>query len=441
MINNSILRSLASSRTRVLAATVALLVLSTAQTACAYTFKTLHRFCSWTNCNDGENPPLDGGIRDQAGNIYGTTAFGGLYDSGVIFRLALNANGTKWVETVLKNFCAKPSCADGEEPQNDLIIDTGGSLYGTTFLGGKFGNGDVFRLTPNGTGWSFTVLHSFCAHTGCPDGSEGISGLTYAGQSSGQPWDQASPLYGTTISGGHFGNGVVFQLVHNGTAWDESVLHSFQTSNYPNTPMLDSAGNLYGAALTGGKFGYGILYKLAQGTNRQTILHNFCSERNCADGENPGGRLVMDTVGNLFGTAQAGGAYSNSAICNGDHSCGVIYEYARDGTFSVRYNFCAAANCTDGAEPIGGLTLDSSGRFFGLAASGGLGHNDGVAFSLVSNNGTWSQAVLYDFCSLANCADGSFPQGPLSIDAAGNLWGLASYSGVSDAGTAFKLTP
>jgi uncharacterized repeat protein (TIGR03803 family) len=409
--------------------------------ASASTLKILHSFCSWMNCNDGSNPASDGGIRDQIGNIYGTTNYGGKFGEGVVFELIPNANKTKWKETVLKNFCAKPACADGEQPLNDLIIDANGSLYGTTFSGGKFGYGNIFRLSPTGTGWAFTVLHNFCAHSNCPDGANSSSGFAYSGQSSGQPWNQTSPLFATAVGGGRYGHGVMFQLVYDGTSWTETVIHEFQTTNYPDTPIVDNAGNLYGTTETGGKFGWGILYRLAHGSWQQTVLHNFCSQANCADGSVPSGHPVLDTSGNLFGTTEAGGANSNTTICNGDHTCGVVYEYSSAGTFSVRYNFCLLTNCTDGAEPIGGLAIDGSGRLFGTTSSGGFGHNDGVAFLLVNNGGVWSESVLHDFCSLTNCADGSSPEGRLSLDSAGHLWGLTSFGSAANAGTAFELTP
>jgi uncharacterized repeat protein (TIGR03803 family) len=174
------------------------------QTPTAWTETVLYRFCAQSNCADGAYPEA-GLIMDGAGNLYGTTAFGGIGGAGgggVVFELTPGQTGTAWTETMLYSFCAQTNCADGEFPYAGLIMDGAGNLYGTTYYGG--GRGVVFQLTPDETGaaWTETVLYRFCSHTNCPDGAYPEAGLIM---------DGTGNLYGTTVIGGN-GSGVVFAL-------------------------------------------------------------------------------------------------------------------------------------------------------------------------------------------------------------------------------------
>jgi uncharacterized repeat protein (TIGR03803 family) len=127
----------------------------------------LHSFCSKEGCKDGATPLLGGVVFDQAGNLYGTTQFGGnciiTGGCGVVFRLTPNING-EWTESVLYSFCQLGGCLDGLSPPEGLIFDQGGNLYGTTEMGGTAGYGVVFQLAPNSDGsWKEKVLHNFTA--------------------------------------------------------------------------------------------------------------------------------------------------------------------------------------------------------------------------------------------------------------------------------------
>jgi uncharacterized repeat protein (TIGR03803 family) len=154
----------------------------------------LYSFCSQFNCADGDHPSA-GLIMDGAGNLYGTTYYGGTSGGGVVFKLA--PDGT---ETVLYSFCSQSNCADGSDPEAGLIMDGAGNLYGTTSDGGGTFGGVVFKLAPDGTE---TVLYSFCSQSGCADGSYPEAGLIM---------DGAGNLYGTTLGGGTSGTGVVFMV-------------------------------------------------------------------------------------------------------------------------------------------------------------------------------------------------------------------------------------
>ena len=159
-----------------------------------WTEKVLHTFGKG---NDGATP--DGSlILDAAGNLFGTTYYGG-NGNGTVFQLAA-ANG-KWTEKVLYSFCSVSGCTDGVNPYSGLVFDSARNLYGTTVVGGAAGDGVVFKLTAAAGGkWSEKVLHSF---RGGEDGAYPVGGLTF---------DATGHLYGTTEGGGMTGNGTVFEI-------------------------------------------------------------------------------------------------------------------------------------------------------------------------------------------------------------------------------------
>jgi uncharacterized repeat protein (TIGR03803 family) len=201
-------------------------------------------------------------------------------------------------------------------------MDAGGNLYGTTALGGNSSNsGVIFKLTPNSTGWTETVLYRFCSQTGCADGASPYAGLTR---------DSSGNLYGTAKNGGVTactgGCGVVFRLAPNGSGWTYSAIHTFcsQNSNcadgaFPQAGLImDGAGNLYGTTYNGGTGTnrQGTVFKLTPNTSgwTETVLYNFCSQSNCTDGANPQAPLIMDSAGNLYGTTAYGGNSNNGGV-------------------------------------------------------------------------------------------------------------------------------
>src|SRR5271165_4002012 len=169
-------------------ALVVVLVLSVGATqpAQAQTFALLYSFCGLSNCTDGANP-WAGLVQDAAGNLYGSTAFGGVGDGfGTVFKI--DANGA---ETVLYSFCSVSDCSDGADPVATLVLDAQGNLYGTTSGGGASGTGcggngcgTVFKLDTSG---NETVVYSFTG--GTTDGCFPQGGLVL---------DAAGNLYGTT---------------------------------------------------------------------------------------------------------------------------------------------------------------------------------------------------------------------------------------------------
>src|SRR5437764_5615792 len=203
---SSLQNSLSRFLTIAAAAAIAFALMPIGGASAAYTFRTLHSFCAKTNCLDGMQP-WNRLMMDQAQNLYGTTAYGGKYNAGVVFRLVPNADKSAYKAYALHSFCKLPYCRDGAYPVSDVIVDVDGNLYGTAYEGNESNRGVIFKLTP-GTRWTLTALWDFSGG----DGEFPTTGLSYAGQDSGAAWDKSSPLFGTTSKGAKYGNGVAYEL-------------------------------------------------------------------------------------------------------------------------------------------------------------------------------------------------------------------------------------
>lgn len=317
------------------------LAFSVTQAASAQTFRLLYQFKSG---NDGSNP-FASLILDPKGNLYGTTTIDGAHSYGTVFKVSPTGK-----ETVLHSFTG--TGGDGAYPVGPLVRDSAGNVYGTTELGGVFGGacgasgcGTVFKVNPAGTE---TVLYRF---TGT--GGDGIN-----------PWqglvrDSAGNLYGTTEVGGAYGAGTVSKL---DPAGKESVLYSFNSSGgdgvFPldGSLLRDSAGNLYGTTFSGGSQGGGTVFKLDSRGN-ETILYNFSP--GTGDGLEPSGTLTRDIAGNLYGATLWGGTFD----------FGTVFKVDTTGTATVLHSFSATGG--DGAHPGGGLVRDRAGNLYGTTNSGG----------------------------------------------------------------------
>ncbi len=258
----------------------------------------LHSFTGSQGGADGDNPQA-GLVMDHIGNLYGTTQRGGRYSVGIVFELMPGSSG--WRESILHGFGSKPY--DGSGPLDTPIFDKAGNVYGTTDSGGDHHLGTVFKLQRTSGGWKESLLW----HFGLPgDGAGPYAGVVFDGKGN---------LYGTTVGGGinacnGGGCGTVFKLTHGTHGWRESLLHKFNQGKNGSAPtggvVFDKAGNLYGATVTGGigrcSGGCGVVYKLTPGANGKwtySVLHRFTG----ADGGQPLGGLIVDTKGNLYGTA------------------------------------------------------------------------------------------------------------------------------------------
>lgn len=369
---------------------------------------------------DGTDGQYPVGVPAQGidGNFYGATQAGGTNKGG-------GAGGTTFKVTPtggftnLYNFCNKANCVDGQFPFAGMVLGTDGNFYGTTSeAGANLGGGTVYKMTSAG---KMTVLYSFCAQSGCSDGStpeaaviEGIDGN----------------YYGTTRNGGGNGAyctsgacGVVFKTTPSGTT---TTLYNFCSQPNCSDGWLPTAGLVQG---TDGNF-YGstssvngipaTLFKLTP-TGTLTTLCTFPTSWNGVS------TLVQGSNGNFYGTIDFGG----------DFNLGEAFEITSSGTFTSLYSFCANFGCTDGSSPQG-LSLGSDGNFYGTTSEGGenaSGTNGGTIFSL-SPTGVYT--VLYSFCSQANCADGTNPDAPPVQGTDGSFYGVTS-GGNLNKGTIYSL--
>lgn len=360
-----------------------------------YTLSVLHTFTG--SSTDGSQPEA-GLAMDASGNLYGTTLYGGAVCCGEVFKVT-----SAGVFSQLHNF---NYLTDGGWPATSLVLDASGNLYGAT-SGGGHNNGTIFKLTPAG---AETTLYSF---TGGSDDGPAASGLLL---------DSSGNLYGT----GSAGWGNIFKVTQAGVF---TVLHSFTGQEQPpdgGSPegglVQDASGNLYGTTVSGGTTGWGTVYKTTT-AGTESLLYNFTDG---ADGGQPRSTLVLDSSGNIYGTASDGG---NSQCSVGWYGgCGTVFKVSSTGVETTLHAFNGG---TDGALPSAGLVRDALGNLYGTTDEGGWGY--GTVFK-VSSTGT--ETVLYSF---TGGTDGAWPEGSLVYDAQGNLYG-AAYEGGIGAGTVYKLT-
>ena len=367
---------------------------------------------SFGNGHDGQDP-FANLISDSTGNLYGTTSGGGRYGKGAVFEVS--PNGT---ETVLYSFA---NGTDGQNPLGNLTFDSAGNLYGTTSMGGTYGKGTVFELSPNGTE---TVLYSF---GGGADGQNPSAGLIF---------DTSGNLYGTTVNGGTYGHGTAFELSPSGAGgWTETALYNFGSGSDGQNPsaglIFDASGNLYGTTQNGGLYGGGMAFELSPngiGCCRESPLYSFGN--GAGDGQHPYAGLIFDTSGNLYGTTYSGGAYSY----------GMAFELSPNGaggwTETMLYNFGAGS---DGQNPSAGLVFDTSGNLYGTTQNGGL-YGGGMAFELSPNGiGCCRESPLHSFGN--GSGDGQNPYAGLIFGGSGNLYGTTQNGGLYNGGTVFEILP
>ena len=339
--------------------------------------------------------PADALIMDNSGNLYGTTRDGGAFGDGTVFELA-HGSGTI---TTLASF----NGTDGADPEAGLIMDSSGNLYGTTTGGGATSNGTAFELA-HGSG-TITTLASFNDTNG-------------ADPSAGLIMDSSGNLYGTTTGGGATSNGTVFELAQgSGTITTLASFNGTDGEAPEGALIMDSSGNLYGTTSRGGTSNDGTVFELAHGSGTITMLASF----NGTNGSTPLAGLIMDSGGNLFGTAYDGGA-------NGD---GTVFELAHG---SGKITTLASFNSTDGLGPYASLIMDSSGNLYGTTSGGGLSW--GTVFKLAKGSGTITALALFNDSN----GDGETPLGGLIMDSSGNLYGTTLYGGTAGVGTVFELS-
>ena len=301
---------------------------------------TLYSFCSQTGCADGLAPQA-GLIQATDGNLYGTTASGGVNNHGTVFKIT-----TSGALTTLYSF----DSTDGANPVAGLVEGTDGDFYGTTYGGGSRDRGTVFKITPSG---GLTTLYSFCTQNSCTDGIFPQAGLVQANDGN---------FYGTTYEGGTSNRGTVFKITPTGTL---TPLHSFNFADgvNPKAGLIQATdGNLYGTTFGGGSHGWGSVFRITLG-GALTTLYSF----GWTDGASPAAGLVQATDGNFYGTTYWGGAR------------GTIFEITPSGTLTKLYGFTFG----DGANPAAGLIQATDHNFYGTTFGGGS-HDFGAVFKLAT---------------------------------------------------------
>ena len=364
---------------------------------------------------------------------------------GLCFLLGVDANATDELASGVDSAAIHERViytfaggAGGSDPTTPLIVDKAGNLYGATGQGGEFGWGTIFEFVKGGTGWTYVVLYNF---TGNADGGFPVGVLAL---------DSAGNLYGTTGTGGDNYKGNVYELSPSQEGgWTATVLYNFTDSTDGGYPyggvVLDTVGNLYGTTNEGGSLsdcsgsGCGVVFKLSPGSSgvwTETVLHNFTE----ADGALPSSGLVFDAKGNLYGTTTAGGA-STACIGFPANGCGTVFRLAPAAggwTETTLHSFYLTSQ--DGFLPQG--VVYHNGSLFGTTLLGGS-QDVGTVFQLKLTKSGVTESVLHSFGA---GKDATQPLGAVVFDKAGDLYGSASRGGNSacngqGCGAIFELTP
>jgi uncharacterized repeat protein (TIGR03803 family) len=388
----------------------------------AENFKVVYTF---TGGDDGGHP-LAGLVIDVAGNLYGTASSGGNPHCtpaycGTVFKIDRSGH-----ETTLYSFAGG---SDGAVPEAKLLMSGQGVFYGTTYNGGgssscSDGCGTVFRIS----GGKEKVLYRF---KGGNDGANPVAGLSV---------DKSGNLYGTTLNGGVYGYGTVFELIKTQSKYTESVLYSFTGGTDGANPVsgvtvLNSS--LFGTASLGGDstclnpddtYGCGTVFRIAPVSDatgrirwKESTIHSFEMQD---DGGVPYAGLT-EWLGDLYGAATSGG--------DGLGGGGTVFELVHSGK---KWEFSALYGLP--GWPISGtfrnVVLDSSGNIYATTHCDGT-YSDGTVYELTAN--AWTYKLLYTFTGQS---DGYYVFSNLAFDEHGSLYGTTSQGGAYN-GTVFKVKP
>jgi uncharacterized repeat protein (TIGR03803 family) len=378
-------------------------------------FKVLHAFAGG---NDGAYPYAPVAL-DRLGNVYGTTSLGGsgtpcTSGCGTVFQLV--PSGANWREKIIYTFSGSYV-----NPTGPLLVDMKGNLYGTTASGGDLACqcGQVYELIRS-EGWTLNLIHNFLG--GADVGAYPEWGTIM---------DSRGSLYGTTAGGGPNQAGTIFEFTpSSGGAWTENVLYT-ATSSTPNVLysglVTDSAGDLYTTSVGGGVYNEGTVFRLAPSSASwvESPLYAFTGGEN---GYGPGWGVVFDAAGNLYGTTDYGGYDAVGNVFKLTPASGGYWNFLMIHSFT---------GGRDGGFPQGPLLVDNAGNLYGETLYGGA-YEYGTVYKIAPTNGVWKETVLHNF---TGGTDGANPYGGLVLDSSGNLYGVASQGGANHVGVVFEITP
>ncbi len=324
---------------------------------------------------------------------------------------------------VLYHFCGQANCSDGETPRGGLV-QANSSFYGTTSAGGAHNGGTIFQITASGT---LNSLYNFCSQPRCMDGAMPDGALVQAIDGN---------FYGVTSQGGTNNFGTIFKIT---AAGQLTVLYDFCTQpncadgSAPEGSLVQAAdGMLYGTTSQGGTNDAGTVFKISM-RGAFTSLHSF----NGTDGFQPVAGLVQAASGDLYGTTDSGGAYNN----NCPSGCGTLFQITPEGVLTTIYEFCGQSDCADGLSPQAPLVQATDGNLYGTTFAGGnlsefCSYGCGTLFQINAGKLT----TLYSFCAQTNCRDGYIPLSPVLQETNGSFYGMTYEGGAFFSGTIFGLS-
>lgn len=373
------------------------------QPAQAQTYSILHVFTGGKDGGEVRGPLTEGPDHE----LYGASTVGGKYLEGNLFKMTKDGKH----EAVLDSF----KYWNGYEPNPNLILDPSGVIYGATSQGGENGDlGTFYELISRN---KEKVIHQF-PYNSTTDGHGPVGPIAV---------DAQGNFYGATSAGGTVNSGTIYKIDPSG---NETIIYNFSPANVsggdPQGVVWGPDGDLYGVAACsyGCYSGGGTIFKVDTSGNL-TTLYAFTGG---TDGSNPSGALLFDAAGNIYGTTFFGG----TGPCNnyGYLGCGTIFKLAPDGTETVLYNF---QNSADGGYPSSGVIADANGNLYGVTLGGGNQNLQcGVAYEL---NTQGQESVLHTFEGLTDACQ---PEGELLLSK-NVLYGAAPVGANTKYGAIFKI--